>query len=42
MLLGSEKYAMRWLYISHALGVVSGHMENLGKAMKWVLQYLEA
>jgi hypothetical protein len=43
---GSLKYAMvsTRLDISHAVGVVSRYMENLGKehweALKWVLQYM--
>jgi len=32
-------YAMKWSYISHVVGVVSGYMENPGKAMKPMLQY---
>jgi hypothetical protein len=31
--------AMRGSDISHAVGVVSGHMTNPGGAVKWVLQF---
>jgi hypothetical protein len=39
MLVGSLMYVMKWSDISHAVGVVSGYMENPGKAVKWVLWY---
>jgi hypothetical protein len=39
MLVGSLMYVMKWSYISHVVGVVSGYMENPGKAVKPMLQY---
>jgi len=38
-LVGRLMIAMEWSDISHALSLVSGYMENLGKAIKWVLRY---
>ena len=46
MLVGSVKFAIERYdmasYISHAVGVVSGHMANPGKAVKWVLRYFRS
>jgi len=41
MLVGSM-FAMGSLNISHAVGVVSGHMENLGEAVKSVHWYFRS
>ena len=39
--IGGLIYAMKWLDISHVVGVVSGYIANLGRAMKCVIQYFQ-